>query len=143
MNGRIKMHAQARCVLLTAATLSAVLSATACSDSHTGSPAVGNKAVVTAAAAHPTPRNSPAATSNIAIKDFVFQPATLSVAVGSKVVWTNRDEEPHRVVSADGQFHPSPALDTDDSYAAVFAKPGTYSYFCSIHPHMVGKIIVK
>jgi len=79
----------------------------------------------------------------VAIGDFAFQPAMLTVAAGSKVVWTNRDEEPHSVVSTGALFPSSPALDTDDSYATVFAKPGTYSYFCSIHPHMVGTIIVK
>lgn len=59
------------------------------------------------------------------------------------MVWVNQDEEPHAVVSADAQFKPSPAMDTDGRFALVFAKPGTYTYFCSIHPHMVGKIIVK
>jgi plastocyanin len=81
--------------------------------------------------------------NTVVIRNFSFQPATLTVAAGSKVVWTNRDEEPHLVVSAGAQFPASPALDTDDSYATTFAKPGTYTYFCSIHPHMVGTIIVK
>jgi plastocyanin len=85
----------------------------------------------------------PRAAASVAIRNFAFEPATLTVAAGSKVVWTNRDDEPHLVVSAGGQFHASPALDTDDSYAAVFATPGVYTYFCSIHPHMVGKIVVK
>jgi plastocyanin len=81
--------------------------------------------------------------NTVVIRNFAFQPATLTVTAGSKVVWTNRDEEPHLVVSAGAQFPASPALDTDDSYATTFAKPGTYTYFCSIHPHMVGTIIVK
>ena len=84
----------------------------------------------------------PVAEATIAIRNFSFQPATLTVAAGSKVTWINRDEEPHLVVSAGAQFPASPALDTDDGYATVFAKPGTYSYFCSIHPHMVGTIVV-
>jgi plastocyanin len=79
----------------------------------------------------------------IVIRNFAFEPATLTIVAGNKVSWTNRDEEPHQVVSAGAQFPASPALDTDDNYATVFTKPGTYTYFCSIHPHMVGTIIVK
>jgi len=79
----------------------------------------------------------------VAIRNFSFQPAILTVAAGSKVVWMNRDEEPHVVVSNTARFPASPALDTDDSYALVFATPGTYSYFCAIHPHMAGMIVVQ
>ena len=79
----------------------------------------------------------------VAISNFAFQPATLTVAEGSKVVWINRDEEPHIVISTGARFPSSPALDTDDRYTAVLATPGSYGYFCSIHPHMVGTIIVK
>jgi plastocyanin len=83
------------------------------------------------------------AEETIAIMNFAFQPATLTVDAGSRVVWVNHDEEPHAVVSVGAQFKNSPAMDTDDRYAVVFATPGTYTYFCSIHPHMVGKIIVR
>jgi len=127
--------------LLVAAALAVACSVTACGRSHSETPAVAQAtAVLTGATGAAT---ASAATGAITIKDFAFEPATLTISAGSKVVWTNRDEEPHLIVSADGQFHKSLALDTDDSYAAVFAKPGTYTYFCSIHPHMVGKIIVK
>ena len=88
-------------------------------------------------------RAAPLEGTEITIRNFAFQPATLTVPAGSKVVWINRDDEPHLVVSAGGLFPASPALDTDDRYAAVLAKPGTYTYFCSIHPHMVGTIVVK
>jgi plastocyanin len=138
MSGGTTPYVHARRTLLIAAILSAVLSAAACGEARTGTPAVANAAAIST-----TKRDTPMATTGITIKDFAFEPATLTVAAGSKVVWTNRDEEPHLIVSADGQFHKSPAMDTDDNYAAVFAKPGTYTYFCSIHPHMVGKIIVK
>jgi plastocyanin len=84
-----------------------------------------------------------AADSAVTIRGFAFEPARLTVSTGSKVTWTNRDEEPHIVVSAGAQFASSPALDTDDTYSTTFAKPGTYTYFCSIHPHMVGTIVVK
>ncbi len=62
---------------------------------------------------------------------------------GAQITWTNKDEEPHIVVSTGSQFPSSPALDTGDHYQATFANPGTYTYFCSIHPQMVGTIVVK
>jgi len=82
---------------------------------------------------------SPAA---VTIDNFNFSPMTLTVAAGSTVTWTNHDDIPHTVRAVDGSFH-SKAMDTDDSYSFTFAKPGVYSYFCSVHPKMVGKVIVK
>ncbi|WP_266169580.1 cupredoxin domain-containing protein [Dyella subtropica] len=82
-------------------------------------------------------------TSQIDIRNFAFAPKTLTVPVGTRVVWTNRDDEPHVIVSAGALFTSSHALDTSDSYAVTFSKPGTYAYFCSIHPMMVGSIIVQ
>jgi plastocyanin len=80
----------------------------------------------------------------VIIDDFKFAPATLTVPAGAKVTWVNRDGEPHTVMSADGGLtFKSPALDTDDSFSFTFAKPGTYTYFCSVHPHMTGTIVVK
>ena len=80
----------------------------------------------------------------VAIDNFAFGPAAITVAAGTKVTWTNRDDEPHTVVSAD---EPRPfksgALDTGDSFSFTFDKPGTYRYFCSIHPHMTGTIVVR
>lgn len=84
-----------------------------------------------------------APTYRIEIHDFAFSPKELTVPVGAHVVWTNRDDEPHTVISAAGAFKPSQALDTDDSFSAVLDKPGTYAYFCGIHPMMVGKITVR
>ena len=89
---------------------------------------------------------APAATApaTVTIDNFAYSPATLIVAPGTRVVWANKDEEPHTVTSADGgATFKSPALDTDDSFAFTFTKAGTYKYFCSIHPHMVGTIVVK
>jgi plastocyanin len=143
MNTSITQSSRTRWTTTIVTTLWVVFAVTACSESKSGSPAVAKAEVTKEVAVVSTVRNAAAATGTIAIKDFAFEPATLTVTAGSKVTWTNRDEEPHLIVSADGQFHKSQALDTDDSYAAVFAKPGTYTYFCSIHPHMVGKIIVK
>ncbi len=143
MNMSITQPSRTRRTTTIAAMLWIALAVTACSEAKSGSLAVAKARAPKEAAIGSTARSAAAATGTIAIKNFAFVPATLSVTAGSKVVWTNRDEEPHLVASADARFHASPALDTDDSYAAVFAKPGVYTYFCSIHPHMVGKIIVK
>lgn len=81
--------------------------------------------------------------TRIEIRNFAFAPGTLMVKAGTRITWTNRDDEPHVVVSAGKQFATSPALDTGDSYAMTFNTPGTYAYFCSIHPMMVGTVIVQ
>ena len=83
-----------------------------------------------------------AATTNVQIDNFSFGPGTLSVAAGTTVNWTNRDDIPHNVVSIDGVFK-SKVMDTDDKFSYTFAKPGTFSYFCSIHPKMTGKVVVR
>ena len=86
---------------------------------------------------------TPAKPTMVEIRDFAFAPKTLTVHAGTRVVWTNRDDEPHVVVSAGNQFAASKALDTDDSYAVTFDHPGTYAYYCAIHPMMVGTVIVQ
>lgn len=82
--------------------------------------------------------------NTVIIDNFAFDPPTLTVAPGTKVTWVNKDEEPHTVTSAnkDAPFK-SAGLDTDDSFSFTFTKAGMYKYFCSIHPHMVGMIVVK
>lgn len=78
------------------------------------------------------------------IDNFSFSPAQITVVPGTKVIWTNRDDIPHTVVdSANPRAFKSTALDTDDIYSFVFTKPGTYRYFCSLHPHMQGTVVVK
>jgi plastocyanin len=81
-------------------------------------------------------------TLNISIDNFTFTPAQLTIPAGSKVIWTNRDDIPHTIVSDTKAFR-SKALDTDDHFEHLFETAGTYPYFCSIHPHMTGTIIVK
>src|SRR5437667_4196329 len=81
--------------------------------------------------------------NRIEIKDFAFNPQTITVKSGEKVTWINRDEEPHTVVSVEKQFKKSTALDTDQEFTVVAGSPGTYGYFCSVHPKMTGTIIVK
>jgi plastocyanin len=82
------------------------------------------------------------ATNVVAIDNFTFTPPELTVAVGTTVKWVNHDDIPHLVVDKDKAFR-SKALDTDDSFSYTFASAGTFDYFCALHPHMVGKVIVK
>lgn len=84
--------------------------------------------------------DSPATT--VQIDNFSFTPQEIRVKAGTTITWTNRDDLPHTVVSSDQAFK-SKALDTDDKFTTTLTKPGTYSYFCSIHPKMQGKVIVE
>ena len=78
----------------------------------------------------------------IRIDNFSFTPPTLVVAPGTTVTWTNADDSPHSVREKDGKFK-SAALDTNDTFSQTFTAPGEYDYFCSIHPYMTAKIVVK
>ena len=79
----------------------------------------------------------------ISIDNFIFTPQTLTVKAGTTVTWTNRDDIPHGIASENNGFAKSKALDTDDSYSFTFTTPGTYKYFCYVHPHMTGTIVVE
>jgi plastocyanin len=83
-----------------------------------------------------------AATAEVKIDNFSFGPQSITVAVGTTVTWTNRDDIPHTVVSTDGVFK-SKVRDTDEKFSYTFAKAGTYSYYCSLHPKMTGKVVVQ
>ena len=85
---------------------------------------------------------APAKVQKVAIDNFAFSPQVIVVAPGTTVTWTNADEDPHTVVANDKTFH-SAAMDTDESYSFTFTRPGEYAYFCSLHPHMTGKVVVK
>jgi plastocyanin len=87
-------------------------------------------------------QQAPPATVEVKIDNFSFGPATVTVSAGTTVTWTNRDDIPHTVVSTDGAFK-SKVLDTDEKFSFTFSKPGTYPYFCSIHPKMTGKVVVQ
>jgi plastocyanin len=80
--------------------------------------------------------------AQIVIKDFMFMPMSLTIKAGSTVTWTNKDDEPHTVVSDTGLFR-SGAVDTDETFTFKFEKPGTYHFTCSIHPRMVGTIVIE
>jgi plastocyanin len=80
----------------------------------------------------------------VVIDNFTFSPATLTVAAGTKVTWVNRDDVPHTATStATPRVFDSRTLDTDGRFSFVFSTPGTYEYFCAVHPKMTGKVIVK
>jgi plastocyanin len=81
--------------------------------------------------------------SAISIDNFSFTPATLTVKAGTTVTWTNKDDIPHGIASSNKAFTRSKALDSDDSYSFTFTTPGNYQYFCYLHPHMVGSIVVE
>jgi plastocyanin len=81
--------------------------------------------------------------TEVVIDNFSFSPKTFTVPAGATVTWTNHDNAAHTVTSADNQFKKSPVLKTGQRFSNTFATAGTYSYFCSIHPRMTGKIIVN
>jgi plastocyanin len=83
-----------------------------------------------------------ASNAEVNIDNFSFGPATLTVSVGTTVTWTNRDDIPHTVISTDGVFK-SKVRDTDEQFSYTFTKAGTYPYYCSVHPKMTGKIVVR
>ena len=81
--------------------------------------------------------------NKIEIKDFAFNPQKITVKSGEKITWINRDEEPHTVVSVGKKFPKSSGLDTDQEFSITAGAPGTYEYFCSVHPKMTGTIVVE
>jgi amicyanin len=83
-----------------------------------------------------------AADQEVKIDNFTFAPQRLTVKAGTTVTWINEDDIPHTVASSTKQFK-SKALDTDDKFSFTFSTPGTYDYFCSLHPHMTGTILVE
>jgi plastocyanin len=83
-----------------------------------------------------------AATAEVKIDNFSFGPQTLTVPVGTRVTWTNRDDIPHTSVSTEDVFK-SKVMDTDEKFSYTFTKAGTYPYYCTIHPKMTGKVVVQ
>jgi amicyanin len=81
--------------------------------------------------------------SAVSIDNFTFGPQTLTVKAGTTVTWTNKDDIPHGIASDNNAFAKSKALDTDDSYSFTFTTPGTYQYFCYVHPFMKGTVVVE
>jgi plastocyanin len=85
---------------------------------------------------------APQGANAVNISNFAFAPATLTVPAGTTVTWTNKDEEPHTVVSSDGSTFHSPGMGTDATYSFTFPDAGTFDYVCSIHPMMHGTVVV-
>lgn len=106
-------------------------------------PAAAQTATAAApATAAPATAALPADPGIVIARDFMFAPLSVTIPAGTTVTWTNRDDEPHTVVSDTGLFR-SGALDTNESFTFRFDKPGTYRYACSIHPRMMGTITVR
>jgi len=100
-------------------------------------------AAVSAWGVRGTEAGAPVQETQVKIDNFTFGPPEVTVNAGTTVKWVNRDDIPHTVVSDDKATFKSKALDTDDAFSYTFTKPGTYPYFCSIHPKMTGKVVVK
>ena len=88
------------------------------------------------------PATAQPAAATVKISNLTFAPQTVTVAAGATVTWINDDDLPHTVTAVDKTFRSKP-LDTGDTVTFTFAKPGEYAYFCSIHPMMIGKVVVK
>jgi plastocyanin len=86
--------------------------------------------------------DKPSSEAAVKIDNFSFSPAVITVKAGTTVRWTNRDDIPHTVTADDKSFK-SKVLDTDEQFTYTFSKPGTYKYFCSIHPKMTGSVVVQ
>jgi plastocyanin len=98
---------------------------------------MGGSSTMAASAAESSPHQ-------VSIDNFAFSPAELTVPVGTKVTWVNRDDVPHTATSTSKpKAFDSRTLDTDQTFSYVFGTAGTYEYFCAVHPRMTGKIIVK
>lgn len=89
----------------------------------------------------PTPTTPPASSTPVDIRDFAFQPADVTIAAGSEVVWTNRDSSGHTVTADDGSFN-SGRLTQGQPFAQPFATAGTFAYHCAFHPDMTGTVTV-
>jgi plastocyanin len=100
--------------------------------------AVGGVVLASALEAHAAP-----APITIKIDNFTFNPGTMVIPAGTTVTWVNNDDVPHTTVSDAHKTFRSKPLDTDDKYSYTFATPGEFPYFCSIHPKMTAKIVVK
>ena len=85
---------------------------------------------------------APAGVRRVSIDNFSFDPPSLTVPPGTTVTWANRDDVPHTVTAYDKRFA-SGTLDTDGQFSRRFTAPGTYDYYCAVHPHMTGRVIVK
>jgi len=131
-------HLMTRSIVLAALFLAAVLDLIGCGPSR---PTPSGVSQTTAAATQPAGNAQAPVAVNVAIDNFSYTPAVVTIHAGTQVTWVNHDDVPHTVTASDKSFT-SAALDTDDHYSRVFSQPGTYSYYCAVHPHMTGKVVV-
>jgi plastocyanin len=97
-----------------------------------------------AGASAPATRPASQAAVTVKIENFAFLPKELDIVAGTTVIWQNADDVPHTATSKDDpQVFDSGPLDTDDKFAFTFSKPGKYAYYCKVHPHMTGVVVVK
>ena len=99
-------------------------------------------AACAAAASAGAPETGAATSAAVVIDNFEFTPSTLTIEPGTTVTWVNEDDSPHTVADKAKMFR-SAALDTSDRFSYTFAQPGEFTYYCTLHPMMVGKIVVK
>ena len=123
----------------------AVLAAAAAGCAGNGN---GQERAAATVAAESTPAETaapaPQDPNQVGIDNFAFKPVELTVKAGAKVTWVNHDDVPHTATStAKPRAFDSGTLDTDGTFSHVFNQPGTYEYFCAVHPHMKGRIVVK
>lgn len=124
--------------LITAAAGVALLAACGSPSTTAAPPGMGDMTMATA-----TPvAVAPVASNTVAVQNFAFSPASVTVKAGSTVTWTNQDQDPHDVVSMNnGPFH-SPPLNTGQSFSHTFTTPGRFDYLCTIHPFMTATVVV-
>jgi plastocyanin len=131
-----------RALLAMATATLAAAALTACGGaSHTASKAAAASPALAPAEATPAAQ-APVATSAVTIDNFAFQPGAITIQAGTTVAWTNTDEEPHSVVSADEPMHSPTLAGPTNTFTHTFTKPGTYAYNCGIHPFMHGTVEV-
>jgi len=97
--------------------------------------------MTTSAAATDPGQGAPVATDSVAIKNFAFSPAMVTIRVGTTITWTNGDQDAHTVTESGGAFR-SPTLNTGDTFRYTFGKPGRYAYLCTMHPFMTATVVV-
>jgi plastocyanin len=146
----VARRARWRAAIVGAAVLIAAIPLSACSSTAaaTVAPASGLPTPVpptVLATLPPAKPARPAEATNgpaVSIENFNFVPAEITVPAGATIVWTNHDDVEHTVTASDNGFG-SPSIQTDGQFSYTFAKPGTYTYFCAIHPFMTAKVIVQ
>jgi len=111
---------------------------------HDRSLAIIDATLPAASSGTPAAAAAAAVARTVSIGNFAFNPQNIEVPVGTKLTWSNDDDVPHTIVSTDvNPVLKSPPLDTDQKYTTLLDRPGTYRYFCSLHPHMTGTIVVR